>query len=110
MDPEVIAALVGETTIVRADRAYAGRFVTRAKEQLNLTIKTGSRPKDASGFVVLPRPWVVERSLAWITHTHRHARDYERLVQHPEFSERPTCVQVRLSPTTARRTSPAALH
>jgi transposase len=51
-----------EITIVRADSAYAGQLVTWTKTYLNLTIKTVSRPKDASGFIVLPRRWVVERS------------------------------------------------
>lgn len=73
-----------EITIVWADSAYAGKLVTWAKRRLNLTIKPVSRPKDTSGFVVLPRRWVVERSLAWIMHARRHARDYERLVQHSE--------------------------
>lgn len=59
-------------------------LVTWAKSFLGLTLKTVSRPKDAVGFVVLPRRWVVERSLAWIMHARRHARDYERLVQHSE--------------------------
>ncbi|MFG2463791.1 IS5 family transposase [Streptomyces sp. NPDC048523] len=73
-----------EITIVWADSAYAGKLVTWAKEYLNLTIKTVSRPKDASGFIVLPRRWVVERTWAWMMHARRHARDYERLVQHSE--------------------------
>jgi transposase len=30
------------------------------------------------GFQVLPRRWVVERSLAWICHNRRMAKDYER--------------------------------
>jgi transposase len=46
-----------EITIVWADSAYAGKLVTWAKKYLNLTIKTVSRPKDASGFIVLPRRW-----------------------------------------------------
>ncbi|MFJ4561988.1 RacP protein [Streptomyces massasporeus] len=46
--------------------------------------ETVSLPKDAVGFVILPRRWVVERSLAWIMHARRHARDYERLIQHSE--------------------------
>lgn len=37
-----------------------------------------------TGFVVLPRRWVVERSLAWITPHRRCVRDYERLPQHHE--------------------------
>ncbi|MEU7600449.1 transposase, partial [Streptomyces sp. NPDC041003] len=39
---------------------------------------------DAVGFVVLPRRWVVERTLAWVMHARRHARDYEGLIQHSE--------------------------
>lgn len=73
-----------EVTIVSADSAYVGRLVDEAKRHLNLTINPVSRPKDASGFVVLPRRWVVERSLAWMMHAHRHARDQTPLVQHPE--------------------------
>ena len=73
-----------EITIVWADSAYAGQLVTWAKTYLNLTVKTVSRPKNTPGFVVLPRRWVVERSHAWIMHARRHARDYERLIQHSE--------------------------
>ncbi|GHI91388.1 hypothetical protein TPA0905_08590 [Streptomyces olivaceus] len=73
-----------EITIVWADSAYAGQLVTWAKTYLHLTIKSVSRPKDASGFIVLPRRWVVERSHAWVMHARRHTRDYERLIQHSE--------------------------
>ncbi len=71
-----------EITIVWADSAYAGKFVDLAKQHLNLTIKPVSRPKDASTFIVLRRRWDVGRSLAM--HARRHARDYERLIQHSE--------------------------
>jgi hypothetical protein len=60
------------------------RLAEDIKQRLNLTMEPVSRPKDASGFVVLPRRWVVERSLAWMMHARRHARDYERLIQHSE--------------------------
>ncbi|MEU8960325.1 IS5 family transposase [Streptomyces sp. NPDC048491] len=73
-----------EITIVWADLAYAGTLVGWAKSFIRLTIKTVSRPKDAKGFVVLPRRWVVERSLAWLLHARRNARDYETLPQHSE--------------------------
>jgi putative transposase len=36
------------------------------------------------GFQVLPRRWVVERTIAWIDHNRRMSKDYERL---PESSE-----------------------
>jgi transposase len=70
--------------IVWVDSAYAGKLVAWAKKNLNLTIKTVSRPKNADGFVILPRRWVVERTWGWIMRARRHARDYERLVQHSE--------------------------
>jgi putative transposase len=31
-----------------------------------------------TGFQVLPRRWVVERTLAWISHNRRMAKDFER--------------------------------
>jgi transposase len=31
------------------------------------------------GYVVLPRRWVVERTLSWIDHQRRMSKDYERL-------------------------------
>ena len=31
------------------------------------------------GFVVLPRRWVVERTIAWIDQNRRMSKDYERL-------------------------------
>ena len=36
------------------------------------------------GFQVLPRRWVVERTIAWIDQSHRMSKDYERL---PESAE-----------------------
>ena len=37
-----------------------------------------------SGFVVIPRRWVVERTFAWLMNFRRHARDYEVLTHHSE--------------------------
>ncbi len=74
-----------EITIVWADSGYAGpKLGGWAKKYLNLTLKTVGRPKGVKGFVVIKRRWVVERSIAWIMHARRHARDYERLIQHSE--------------------------
>ena len=73
-----------QITVVWADSIYGGTLVDWAKSLLNLTIKTVSRPEGAKGFVLLPRRWVVERSLAWWLHARRNARDYETRPEHSE--------------------------
>jgi putative transposase len=42
------------------------------------------RPKDAKGFTVLPRRWVVERTLGWLGRYRRLARDFEHTVSSSE--------------------------
>ncbi|ELS59005.1 putative IS5 family ISFa13B-like transposase [Streptomyces viridochromogenes Tue57] len=32
---------------------------------------------DTSGFTVLPKRWLVERTFAWLMHSRRLARDYK---------------------------------
>ncbi len=48
-----------EITIVWADSAFAGKLVDWAKQHLGLTIKPVSWLEDASGFIMLPRRWVL---------------------------------------------------
>ncbi len=66
-----------DITIVWDELTYAGPLVAWANSFLHLTIKKLSRPKDAKGFVILPRRWVVERPLAWLMHARHNVRDYE---------------------------------
>src|SRR5215217_6705020 len=42
-------------------------------------------PTRPSGFQVLARRWVVERTIAWLTTNRRLAKDYERLVETGEM-------------------------
>lgn len=37
------------------------------------------RPEGSTGFVLLPKRWVVERSFGWMIRFRHLARDYERL-------------------------------
>ena len=69
-----------------ADGGYAGKLVTWARTKLRprLTVQIVKRPGDLHTFQVLPRRWVVERTLAWITRCRRTIRDYERLTAHHE--------------------------
>ena len=69
-----------------ADGGYAGKLVTWAASMLKpkLKLEIVRRPDDLHTFKVLPRRWVVERTLAWITRHRRTVRDYERLSAHHE--------------------------
>jgi transposase len=67
-----------------ADSVYAGKLQPRAATYLHITVEIVRRPQDQHTFQVLPRRWVVERTLAWITSYRRCARDYERLPAHHE--------------------------
>ena len=64
-----------------ADGGYAGKLVTWAAGRLKpkLMLEIVRRPDDLHTFQVLPRRWVVERTLSWITRHRRTVRDYERL-------------------------------
>jgi transposase len=68
-----------QITLVWADGGYAGKLVSWAKASLRLTLEIVKRPDDLHVFKVLPRRWVVERTLSWITRHRRTVRDYERL-------------------------------
>lgn len=81
---ERLRAQYRKIRLVWADGGYTGRLVDRAKEALKLTLEIVKRTDDMSGFVVLPRRWVVERTLSWLMRSRRLARDYET---RPESSE-----------------------
>ena len=69
---------------VWADGAFLGWFVSWCQQVLHWLVTIPSRPIDQRGFVVLPKRWIVERSLAWLSRPRRLAKDYEEL---PECAE-----------------------
>ena len=60
---------------VFADSAYDRRQLLDKAEFLGFTLEIIKRTETA--FVVLPRRWVVERTLGWMTRHRRLVRDYE---------------------------------
>ena len=67
---------------VFADSAYAGRKLKRALAKLGeWTMEIVKRPDAAKGFVLLPRRWVVERTLAWLNRNRRLAKDFEATIE-----------------------------
>ena len=61
--------------VIIGDSAYAG---DRVRDAAPRRVEIIRRSDTAKGFQVLPKRWIVERTLAWITANRRMARDFER--------------------------------
>ena len=67
---------------VFADGGYRGTKLTAALDKLGRwTIEIVKRSATATGFVVLPRRWVVERTFAWLNRNRRLAKDFEATLE-----------------------------
>ena len=64
-----------------ADGGYQGPEFKKALARILPQLKTDiiKRADQAKGFVVLPRRWVVERTIAWLNRCQRLAKDGEIL-------------------------------
>ena len=64
-----------------ADSAYQGPIFHGALAGIlpQLEIDIVKRSDRANGFVVLPKRWIVERSIAWLNRCRRLAKDWENL-------------------------------
>lgn len=79
------------------DAGYTGKTVSWIEQTLGLSVTVVRKPRRwvrcaadqepppmPTGFQVLPRRWVVERTFAWIMKCRRLAADYERKTEHAE--------------------------
>jgi len=70
--------------LIWADGGYSGKLIEWVATTCLLTLVIVKRTAEMTGFQVLPRRWVVERTLAWLSGQRRLSKDYERL---PETTE-----------------------
>jgi putative transposase len=70
--------------LIWADAGYAGKLVDWVRYFFGCAIEIVKRSDNTSGFKVLPRRWVVERTLAWLGRYRRLSKDYEYHLQTSE--------------------------
>ena len=80
----LLATLFGLFPFLRklyADAGYQGpKFKTALKRVLRrVKLEIVKRSDAAKGFVVLPKRWIVERTIAWLNRCRRLAKDWENL-------------------------------
>jgi putative transposase len=83
----VFARLRGSAKKLRliwVDGGYRGGLVSWVAEHLRFRLQVVLRADKQTGFKVLPRRWVVERTFGWLNQYRRLSKDYEVL---PESSE-----------------------
>jgi putative transposase len=83
--PGVLAAIRQRYPWLRhvfADGGYAGKKLKAALARMGKwTIQIVKRTDRATGFEVIPRRWVVERTFAWLSRNCRLAKDFERTIE-----------------------------
>ena len=76
----VMAKIVGlfpRLQLIWADGGYAGQLIEWTKALAGWVLEIVKRSDDVSGFVVLPKRWIVERTLGWLGRYRRLSKDYE---------------------------------
>lgn len=63
--------------IMWADGGYAGQLIDWVKQTCGWGLEIVKRSDDANGFEVLPKRWIVERTLGWFGWYRRLSKDYE---------------------------------
>lgn len=67
-----------------ADQGYTGDLADGLRAEYGIALEVVMKPATQQGFAVLPRRWVVERSIGWVNRNRRLSKDYEHW---PENSE-----------------------
>jgi putative transposase len=69
---------------VWADGAFAGQlveWVARLRSRRPVELEIVKRSDQATGFEVIPKRWLVERTLGWLNRSRRLSKDYEGTIE-----------------------------
>jgi putative transposase len=95
--------------VVWADGKYHNyqlyEWLGERRRRLPWQLEIVNRPKNVKGFVLLPKRWVVERSIAWFGRSRRLSKDYERRTDSSECMVRISAIHLllkRLAPANTQ--------
>lgn len=75
-----VQEITGQTVIVGfVDQGYTGEEAEYAAVVHDIDLQVITKAEGQTGFVILPKRWVVECSFAWLSRFRRLGRDYERV-------------------------------
>lgn len=73
-------AIASRLENVLVDSAYTGEVIAKASADTGVSVTMVKRP-NVRAFVVVPKRWIVERSLGWMNRDRRLSKDYERTIE-----------------------------
>ena len=82
--------------LIWADGGYAGKLIDYVYYWYLLVVEIVKRSDDQSGFKVLPRRWVVERTFGWLMNYRRLCRNYECWAETSEAMLKTAMIHVML--------------
>jgi putative transposase len=87
----------GSIKAIIADGGYSGQtIIDWVKQQFSWKLEIVKRDEQ-SKFKVLPKRWIVERTLAWISYSRRTSRDYERLTDTSQTITKLAMIRIMLN-------------
>jgi putative transposase len=80
---ELLESLIGTLPRLErlwADGGYAGQLEDWVRQQCGWELDIVAKDPTVTGFAVLPKRWIIERTFAWLGKCRRLSKDYEHLV------------------------------
>lgn len=86
--------------LIWADGGYRGKLIDWLHHLTGWVLEIVKRCDDVTGFKVLPRRWVVERTFGWLGRYRRLSKDYEYLTDTSETMIHIAMIQLMLRRVT----------